>query len=143
MALASGVLCKASVQVIVAVAKTVPGQVTQAGKRSRIWPILRCSSFAFRPSSQPLGSGPACRPLPIHFNHSILGQSLLLVCRCYYCVVLYRYKAHAKLRTEVLYIRFVFGFYIMFSHRVLYSRRAFFLRLLRTATCRLFRQCLR
>lgn len=119
---------------VVAVAKTVPDQVTEAGKSSRIWPILRCSSFAFRPSSQPVGSGPACRPLPIHLNHSILGQVLALgvplLLFVWYCTGTKRTQNSApRYCTSALYLGFISCFRTVYLTAVAPSFSACYLRL--------------
>ncbi|KAK1449939.1 hypothetical protein CMEL01_07275 [Colletotrichum melonis] len=133
MALASGVLCKVSVQVVVAVAKTVPGQITEAGKRSRIWPILRCSSFAFRPRLNPSGLVQLVARFP---SISITPSSDSPCSWCaaaiimWYCTGTKRTQNSApKYCTSALYLGFISSFRTVYFKAVAPSFSACYVRL--------------
>ncbi|KAK2775974.1 hypothetical protein CKAH01_12636 [Colletotrichum kahawae] len=57
--------------------------------------------------------------LPPRTWHLLALLPRSIASRCYKCVVLYRYKARAKLRTKVLYFRFVSPASDWFSHWLL------------------------
>ncbi|KAH9235879.1 hypothetical protein K456DRAFT_1520663 [Colletotrichum gloeosporioides 23] len=117
-------LCRLTFLPCLALLATLPTLLPGALRALRALPCLTSppsSTFLSVPSFLPIHlyltlSSPRLPPRTWHLL-ALLPRSI--ASRCYKCVVLYRYKVRAKLRTKVLYLRFVPPASDWFSHWLL------------------------